>query len=480
MSGKPIYTERDVPGNQGGSDMTTSLTQTSVCLGSSAKGRHGTDPTRREVLRRLATGAAMVGLADRVRASHGPGKKAGATDANEQIVIGLVGCGGMGLYNMEDFKRSPLVRVAAVCDVDAKRMAEAAKKAGGSDVAQYKDYRQMLDRKDIDVIVCATPDHWHGLIGVHALQAGKDLYIEKPLTHNIKEGRTMVDAARRYGRIVQVGTQQRSGEHFQRAVAFVRSGKLGKITWIRTWNYGNIAPQGLGNPPDGAPPPEVDYDMWLGPAPKRPFNKNRFHYEWRYFFDYGGGMVTDWGVHVMDVALWAMGMRQPKSISASGGKFGLNDNRDTPDTVEVLYDFGDLIMTYSHRNCNGRIEHGVHYGTAFHGTEGTLVVNRGGWEVFPETRREGDKDVPRMEGVKSPTSDQHWPHVKNFIECVRSRKKPIADIEDIHISTTVCNLGNIAYLTGRRIYWDAEKEQIIGDEQANRLTGRVMREPYTL
>lgn len=437
-------------------------------------------PTRREVLRGLAIGAMTTGMAGRAWAEGAPAKKEGKVDANEKIRVGLIGCGGMGLYNMEDFKRSPLVQMVAVCDVDSKRAAEGAQKAGGSGVAQYKDYRQLLDRKDIDVVICATPDHWHGLVGTAALRAGKDLYIEKPLTHNIREGRIMVEAARRYGRVVQVGTQQRSGEHFQKAVEIAQSGKLGKISWVRTWNYGNDAPEGLGNPPDSAPPPEVDYDMWLGPAPKRPFNKNRFHYQWRYFFDYGGGMVTDWGVHVMDIGLWGMKAGYPKSVTASGGKYGLKDNRDTPDTVEVLYDFGDWIMTYSHRNCNGRVEHGVGYGTAFHGTEGTLVVNRGGWEVFPETRRKDGKDVPRMEGVKGGSSDQHWPHVQDFIECVRSRKRPCSDIEIIHHSTTVCNLGNIAYLTGRRIYWDAEKQQIIGDEQANRLIGRVMRPPYTL
>jgi predicted dehydrogenase len=438
------------------------------------------DPSRRQVLRNLAIGAMTTSLAGRTWAGEAPAKKEGKGDANEKIVVGLVGCGGMGVYNMTDFKRSPLVRMAAVCDVDSKRCAEGAKAAGDAGIAQYKDYRQLIDRKDIDVVICGTPDHWHGLVGTYALQAGKDLYCEKPLTHNIGEGRIMVEAAKRYGRVTQIGTQQRSGEHFQKAVEIVRSGKLGPISLVRTWNSGNEAPDGLGNPADGAPPPEVDYDMWLGPAPKRPFNKNRFHYQWRYFFDYGGGMVTDWGVHVMDVALWALNMRQPLSVSASGGKFGLKDNRDVPDTIEVLYDYGDLIMTYTNRNCNGRVDQGVGYGTAFFGTEGTLVVNRGGFEVFPEMRRKGEKDNPRMEGIKSKGSDQHWPHVQNFIECVKSRKRCIADIEDIHISTTVCNLGNIAYHTGRRIYWDAEKQTIIGDEQASRLMGRVMRPPYTL
>jgi len=258
------------------------------------------------------------------------------------------------------------------------------------------------------------------------------------------------------------------------------SGKLGKIQWCRTWNYGNIAPEGFGYKSDCAAPAEVDYDMWLGPAPKRPFNPNRFHYQWRYFFDYAGGMVADWGVHVMDIVMWNMNAKYPKSVTAVGGKYCLTDNRDVPDTIEVTYDFGDWIMTYSLREGNQIIDYGQHYGTSFHGTNGTLVVNRGGFEVYPEKKRKGDKDELLMEAVRSKGSDQHWPHVQNFIDCVKTRKRPIADIEDIHYSTACSHLGNIAYLTGRRVYWDGQKEQIVGDEQANRMTTRVYRKPYEL
>ncbi len=434
----------------------------------------GSSSTRRSLLRNAAIGAAALGLNTRARGQEKP------VSANEKITVGLVGCGGMGFYNMEDFKRSPYVKMAAVCDVDSRRLAEGAQKAGGAGIAQYKDYRHMIDRKDIDVIICATPDHWHALVMIAACQAGKDVYVEKPIAHNIREGRLMVDAARRYGRVVQVGTQQRSGEHFQKARDIVMSGKLGKIQWCRTWNYGNIAPEGFGYKSDCAAPAEVDYDMWLGPAPKRPFNPNRFHYQWRYFFDYAGGMVADWGVHVMDIVMWNMNAKYPKSVTAVGGKYCLTDNRDVPDTIEVTYDFGDWIMTYSLREGNQIIDYGQHYGTSFHGTNGTLVVNRGGFEVYPEKKRKGDKDELLMEAVRSKGSDQHWPHVQNFIDCVKTRKRPIADIEDIHYSTACSHLGNIAYLTGRRVYWDGQKEQIVGDEQANRMTTRVYRKPYEL
>ncbi|MBN1342574.1 MAG: Gfo/Idh/MocA family oxidoreductase [Phycisphaerae bacterium] len=435
------------------------------------------DPTRRDVLGRAALGAIAGGLVASNRTSAQTSKR---VDENSKLVVGLAGCGGMGRYNMKDFMRSPEVRIAAVCDVDANRMAEAAKEAGGEGVEQIKDYRALLDRKDIDVVICAPPDHWHGLITVRACQAGKDVYVEKPLSHNIKEGRAMVDAARRYGRVVQVGTQQRSGSHFQEAAEIVRSGKLGKITSCRTWNYGNDYPNGFGFRRDCAPPAYVDYDMWLGPAPKRRFNPNRFHYQFRYFYDYAGGMLTDWGVHLMDIVLWAMQVRHPRSVVAMGGKFGLKDNRDTPDTIDVVYDFVDFTLTYSYRHCNGRYVNKRTYGITFHGTQGTLAVDRRGYELYPETKREGDKDVPLTEHVMKGGSDQHWPHVQNFIECVKTREKPIADIEEIHYSTTVPNLGNIAYRVGRQIYWDGIKEQIIGDEEANRLTGRVMRKPYTL
>ncbi len=441
-----------------------------------------TNLSRRDVLRQAGAGAAATGaLSATARAEQAKGKR---TDKNNDITVGLIGCGGMGCYNMGDFLRDKRVQVLAVCDVDAKRMDEAAgnvvEKRPKAKPDKLKDYRALLDRKDIDVVICGTPDHWHGLVTVHACQAGKDVYVEKPLSHNVREGRAMVEAARRYGRVVQVGTQQRSGKHFQEAVEIVRSGKLGKITSCRTWNYGNSAPDGFGYKEDGPPPPHVDYDMWLGPAPKRPFNPNRFHYQFRYFYDYAGGMLTDWGVHLMDIVLWAMERKAPRSVAAIGGKLGLKDNRDTPDTIDVVYDFVDFILTYSYRHCNAERVNGRGYGISFHGTNGTLVVDRRGYEVKPETTKKAGVDVPRMLPQKGGKSDQHWPHVQDFLKCLETRAKPIADVEEIHYSTTLPNLGNIAYRVGRKIVWDAENEQIIGDPEASRLLGRVMRKPYTL
>lgn len=444
-----------------------------------AKGTALTKPTRRGVLAGAAAGI-VAGLGGTSRASAAKTKVSRRVDANEKLTVGLIGCGGMGLYNLGFFMKNPHVKMAAVCDVDSRRIEHGARNAGGSGVAKFKDYRELLDRKDIDAIICATPDHWHALVTVAACQAGKDIYCEKPLAHNIKEGRAMVDAARRYGRVVPLGTQQRSGEHFQEAVEIVRGGTLGKITSCRCWNFRNKTPEGIGNKKDSAPPKDVDYDMWLGPAPKRAFNANRFHYTFRWFYDYAGGMLTDWGVHLMDIVLWAMRVKHPRSVTAIGAKYAMTDNRDVPDTLDVLYDFVDFTLTYTYRECNGPTDGRRGRGIAFHGTNGTLVVNRKGYEVYPETDKDGVKLVPRVEARKRDKSDQHQPHVRNFVECVKTRARPIADIEEIHRSTTVTHLGNIAYKVGRRIYWDGEKERIIGDKEADRLTGRIMRKPYTL
>lgn len=309
----------------------------------------------------------------------------------------------------------------------------------------------------------------------------------------------MVNAARKYRRIVQVGMQQRSGEHFKKAVELVKSGVLGDISYTRSWNVGNIAPDGIGNPPDGDAPPGVDYDMWLGPAPKRPFNRNRFHSSFRWFFDYAGGMVGDWNVHVQDIVHWAMGVHAPLSVSAVGGKYVLRDNRDTPDTLEISYEFATpagrrFMQTYSMAFCCGTTFNGHGYGTQFFGTNGSLFIDRSGFEVYPDQKEAPDPNdaskkiqVPRMDKVTSGGSDQHWPHVQNFIQCVKSRKVEdlAVDIEVGHNTAAACHLGNISYKLGRRIYWDAGKEICTDkdgrpDREANKLMTREYRKPYTL
>ncbi len=430
-------------------------------------------------------------LAAGLTASRGWADEKKAVSPNEKVVVALVGCGGMGMTDLRDFLRVPEVEVAALCDPDERRIADAiggVKKAGRDTekIQTVQDFRKIIDRKDIDVVIVGTPDHWHAYVLIAACAAGKDVYAEKPLSHNIVEGRTMVNAARQNKRVVQIGTQQRSGQHFKDAVKYVQSGSLGHIYRCRTWITNRTPPEGAGNPPDGDPPPGVDYDLWLGPAPKRPFNKNRFHYQFRWFWDYGNGLCNDWGVHLNDIILWGMQVQAPLSVSAVGGKFDVKDNGDTPDTLDVYFEFPTFTLVYTVRH--GRSLYGFHgkgRGMEFQGANGTLILDRGGWMVAPE----GD----RLTAEKHGTSDQHFTHVKNFLHCMKHRsEKTASDIEDMHRATTLCHLANISYKVKRRIYWDADKERCYRgydpakkqfmneDAEANAWLLREPRKPWSL
>jgi predicted dehydrogenase len=436
---------------------------------------------RRDFIKSTAVGALGAGVALRSRSAS-----ARLLGANDRVVIGFIGLGRMGQSNLKDFFKQQDVDVAAVCDVYAPNLDKAAALAPKAE--KHKDFRRILDRKDIDVVVVSAPDHWHALPMIMACQAGKDVYVEKPLSHTIDEGRRMVQAARKYNCVVQVGTQQRSGKHFQKAVELVRSGKIGKVSFVRTWNFGNQFPTGIGNPPESDPPPELDWDMWLGPAPKVRFNPNRFGVNpnsfsyFRWFWDYAGGMVTDWGIHLLDIVQWAMGADYPQAVSASGGKFYLQDNRETPDTLLVTYEYPGWVCTYENRECNGNRILDKGYGITFHGTDGTLFIDRGGFEIIPETRRGSDnKPINRMEPMKEANSnDQHLTHVRNFVDSVKSRQKPISDVEIGHRSTSTALLANISFRTRRRIAWDGKNERIVGDHEASRLLSRTYRKPWSL
>src|SRR5581483_313148 len=256
--------------------------------------------------------------------------------ANDRIGVGLIGAGGMGQSNMRDFMRSGQVDIVAIADPYDPNLDNAVSTTLGR-AKGYRDFRKVLDHKYVDAVIIATPDHWHAIPMIAACEAGKDVYEEKPLSHTLFEGRKMVEAAAKHNRVVQVGTQQRSGEHFQKAVELVRSGKIGKVTYAETWIHGNQFPEGIDDLPDSDPPPWLDWDLWLGPAPARRYNRNRAIYNFRWFWDYSGGILTDWGTHLLDVVHWAMGVNAPKTIYATGGKFLLQDNRETPDTLEVVY-----------------------------------------------------------------------------------------------------------------------------------------------
>jgi predicted dehydrogenase len=439
-----------------------------------------------------ATGAALGAWPHpAVRTGHAAG-----VSTNEKIAVALIGCGGMGNANLEDFLRADEVVIGGLCDVDERHLDDSAAKVEAKHDTKpptTNDYRRIIDDKDIDAVIVATPDHWHAIPFIAACMAGKDVYCEKPISHNIKEGRAMVNAARRYGRVTQIGTQQRSGEHFQKAVELVRSGRLGRITLTRTWNFSNETPRGMGRADDQAEsPPGVDYDRWLGPAPERPFNRNRFHGTFRWFFDYAAGMIGDWNVHLQDIIHWAMDVTAPRSVHAAGGLYALDDGRDTPDTMIVTYEYdgpnGPFVQIYEMRKANNRgIGGDPGHGMQFHGTDATLYLDRGGFEVIPETEGGGRRRErrPRTEAEKSGGSDQHWPHVQNFLSCVKSRERCICDVETGHTSTVICHLGNIAWKVGRRIHWDPMAEQVTDqdgrpDAEANALLGREYRKGFEL
>jgi predicted dehydrogenase len=443
---------------------------------------------RRTFLEHSAAG--LAGVAAAATSAHALPRTALSQDrvagANRRVRFGLIGCGGMGNGDLRDMLRAG-AQCIALCDVDdeqtAKTRATIEKSFNQKPELSTRDFRQVLDRKDIDAVIVATPDHWHALPTVLACQAGKDVYVEKPLALTIGEGRVMVDVARRHKRVVQMGTQQRSATHFAEAVDYVKSGKLGKIRLVKTWAYqdwmGNIPVV-----PDSEPPATVDYDMWLGPAPKRPFNKNRFHFNFRWYYDYSGGLMTDWGAHMIDIANWGMGVKAPRAAASVGGKFGFPDDaEETPDTQQALWEFDGFSMIWEHASAVGQGPYMRDHGVAFHGNNGVLVVDRGGWEVLPETETKNGRKTYRMAGEPrrgSGREDSHLQHVQNFLDCMDSRQPPRSDVEIGHDSMIACHLANIAFRVNRRVSWDAAKEQIVGDADAQKLVTKAYRAPWSL
>ena len=427
--------------------------------------------------------SASAGGGPIVQTSGSPGRVLGA---NDRVRVGVIGTGRQGTGVMRGHQRLADVEIAAIADVYAPNLAKAGEVAPAA--AKHADFRRILDDRTIDAVVIATPDHWHALMTVLACQAGKDVYVEKPTSVAIAEGRAMVQAARKYNRIVQVGTQQRSQPHFQKAAEIVQRGEIGDVTLVRCWNAANQ--KGIGNPPDGSPPADLDWDLWLGPAKKVPFNPNRFgvvpdawsHFRW--FWDYAGGMMTDWGVHLIDIVQMAMRADAPLEISTIGGKFHLTDNRDTPDTIMATYRYPEFVMTYENRVCNGMPINGRAYGIEFLGTKATLFVDRERYELRPEpapgTR---PQDVVKVEPsvVTATPADQHPSHPRNFIDCVKSRQAPICDVEIGHRSSSTAILGNMALRSGGTIVWDAKAERVTnGNAKAQALVAREYRAPWKL
>jgi predicted dehydrogenase len=314
------------------------------------------------------------------------------------------------------------------------------------------------------------------------------VFVEKPVAVSVEEGKAMLAAARKYQRVVQVALWQRSNLHFQQAVQVVRSGLLGKVTFVRMWNYGNSSPDGIGNPPDSDAPAGLNWDMWLGPAPKVPFNANRFGVgdRWstfRFFWDYANGMLGDWCVHLLDIVQWALDTPGPRVITASGQKLALRDNGDAPDTLQVTFEYPEFVATYENRAANGNSMFGKGYGILFHGTEATMFLNRSGFEVYPETRRDdGGKDVARSATMRMDEVDEGLVnHAGNMLECMRSRKRPACDIEDGLHSSAPCLLGVVALRTRERLEFDPVKQELTNPSgAAKKLFGRDYRAPWKL
>jgi predicted dehydrogenase len=368
-----------------------------------------------------------------------------AAAPSDTVNMALIGCGGMGTWDLTDCMRNPGVRCLAMCDVDRNILRERAgevTKIQGKKPDLYGDYRKILDRKDIDAVVIATPDHWHSLIFVDACKAGKDIYCEKPIANSIGECDVMVEAAQKYKRVVQVGQQQRSGLHFHDMMDYLRSGKLGRIGRVHVWaNFGYaIMPPPV---PDSAVPEGLDYDMWLGPAQMIPYNIYRF--DWRTTWRYGGGLATDWGVHLLDMALWGMNVKtMPTKVLASGGNFLHPEGaHETYDTMSVAYQFPEFTIEWEHNAGVNTGPYGKNYGFLFRGTNGTLVANREDWTVYPEG------DTLSEITVKGDNGQAHGLHTANFIECVKSRNFNTAcTIENGALCATYAHLGNIGARLG--------------------------------
>ena len=399
--------------------------------------------------------------------------------ANGRIRLGIIGSGDRGQSIWKIFLQQADAQAVAVCDVwDVSRNqgAKMADDAGGGAVKTFSDYRKLLELKDIDSVLIATPDHWHALNTIHACEAGKDVYCEKPLSLTVREGRAMVNAARKHNRVVQTGSQQRSAPHYQEAVQFMQEGKLGAIHKI-TVGYTRNAMPGF-KPVEGLTkdqPAGLDWDMWLGPAPKVAYDPFKFMYNFRWFWDYSGGQMTNWGAHNLDIARWFLKAQGPRAVAAFGGRYEFKDGGQTPDIQEVLYDFDGCVVTWSGREVNRTRDEYL----AFHGTHGTLSLLRNGYVIDPEPWRKKEAVLQPKE-VKTQPNEMQAIHIRNFLDCVKSRQRPNADVEEGHLTAVVCHLGNIATRLNRSLQWDAAKEEFKGDKEANAMLSRNYRSPWKL
>ncbi len=406
--------------------------------------------------------------------------------ANDRVAIGFIGLGAMGSGNLGYAMKVPEAQPVALCDVYEPHLerAQVAARKGGLQPKTTRDFREIIADKSIDAVCISTPDHWHAYMMVEACKAGKDVYVEKPACVYVEEGQKMVEAARKYKRVVQAGTMQRSGGYFKKAAEIVKGGSIGDVTFCHAFQSGATKQEGYGNPPDSAPPADLDWEMWLGPAPKVPFNAVRWGVKvttfptFRYFWDYAGGAMTDWGVHLIDPLHQCFHEAMPTAIVALGEKFYVKDNRDTPDTMHATFEYPKFLMTYESRTANTLPLFGRNQGngTTIHGTEGTIFVNRSGCWVIPNDKSPLAAAAWEKDAEMSQMNVPHW---KNWLECVKSREKPISEIETCVRSSTVCLLANLSMRYKSRLDWD-EKNWTVEQDAVKPYLKMRYRAPWKL
>ena len=422
--------------------------------------------------------------------------------ANDRIGVGFIGFGLIGKQHVSDFKKFNDVDIVGMCDTYKPRVDEALQFIGNPNTKGYSDFRKMYENKDIDGVVVATPDHWHALLTIMACAAGKDVYVEKPMTVAIDEGKWMIQAARKHSRIVTVGTQRRQGKGVAAAKKVIEAGTLGKIHSVRMSAFRNVYP-GFGKTPVSDPPTGFDYDMWLGPAPKKPYTAHRGIYHFRWFWDYSGGQMTNLGAHIIDQVLWLMNVKGPSLVTSTGGRYALEDDGETPDLQDAQWVFPTFTMNCAIREANASRGDP---GQIYLGTKGSMTM-AGGYTVTSEMKGDPINDIPRFLGhpiggpVYSNVRPTPWIQAtsggvasdsrygtggedtmamneRDWLDCMKSRKRPLCEVEDGHRVATACNLANMSLRLGRSIRWDPEKEQVIGDKEAQAMCVRPYRAPW--